>query len=214
MQCPYCAEQIKDSAIVCHFCHRDLLFFRPLLDRLTKLEAEILKLTDLVNKLADAPVAVMPLISSPVVSDSPSFFTVERSFWIAVAGAIFGLAGGIALNTHVVRSEWMFLGSVLSPMLFRSMARESGRFPPDAVLRPRRSHGWYCLLARYSFPEQGRRGLHPSHEQEFPSGSIFCNRRRDPLRVRWSYLTALSRAGTLTRAEHICQGTCHSSSWP
>lgn len=38
MQCPYCAEEIKDAAIVCLYCGRDLLFLKPMLDKASELE--------------------------------------------------------------------------------------------------------------------------------------------------------------------------------
>ena len=34
MQCPYCAEQIHDDALVCRHCHRDFFIERKLLDAL------------------------------------------------------------------------------------------------------------------------------------------------------------------------------------
>ena len=34
MNCPYCAEQVNDAAIVCMHCHRDLFLIRPLMEKL------------------------------------------------------------------------------------------------------------------------------------------------------------------------------------
>ena len=34
MNCPYCSEQVKDSAIVCKHCGRELFVVRPLMDKL------------------------------------------------------------------------------------------------------------------------------------------------------------------------------------
>jgi hypothetical protein len=45
MECPFCAETIKNEAIVCKHCARDLRVVRPLLLEVTELVADIEKLT-------------------------------------------------------------------------------------------------------------------------------------------------------------------------
>jgi hypothetical protein len=46
MQCPCCTSEIDDQSLVCKVCHRDLYLFKPLLEKISKLELELLDKPD------------------------------------------------------------------------------------------------------------------------------------------------------------------------
>ena len=51
MRCPYCAEDVKDAALVCKHCHRDLQASKPLMEAHAALTREVAELRETVTRL-------------------------------------------------------------------------------------------------------------------------------------------------------------------
>jgi hypothetical protein len=109
MECPFCAETIKDEALVCKHCSRDLRVVRPLLLEIQDIVAEL----DRLRRDLDRAGARLQRTKYPV-----RYFTLLFALYVA-APAVLLVAAHIAVTIVMnVSPLYLRLASVIIPVPF------------------------------------------------------------------------------------------------
>jgi hypothetical protein len=122
MRCPYCAEEVKDEAVVCKHCHSELFVVRPLLEKINEMSARMAALTQAESHL-EAEVA-SHVHHTPARRRHPGLSGLE-----SVALTYIGLVLAHFLIIVHFDSKLLYLRivSIAVPFLFGFLYRETER---------------------------------------------------------------------------------------
>lgn len=145
MNCPFCAEEIKDAAVVCKHCRRDLSIVLPVWQELRAQSARINALSTQIDGLRAAPAAVQPAAEPPAperqAEPAPVETQTARGHRAAMVGGSLLAAFLLLIVAHFaivmvldLNARWLLAATVLIPTLAAILTPAAGRLPVAVLI--------------------------------------------------------------------------------
>ena len=109
MECPFCTETIRDEAIACKNCSRDLRFIRPVLLEVQDLVSEIDKITHALDRAE----ATLARLTHPF-----RFYTLHFGVYVLIPTVLLVAAHILITIVLDVSPLYLRLASIAIPLLF------------------------------------------------------------------------------------------------
>jgi hypothetical protein len=126
VNCPYCAEEIKDEAVVCRHCGRDFTLFKTLLDQMRAMAGRIESLESAKAEheklLGQGAGTEAPVRHGPRGMGAGDVLNALTTPVLALIGAHLVVVMLLDLNTWVIRTV-----SLVLPLPFAALAAAKGR---------------------------------------------------------------------------------------